>query len=90
MKKKIITGITVEEQMKRAKVILENEIIPQNKNYNTRKKRKRSFWKPFGLVVSLRAQKIMNRNPGELGRTIRHMRHEIKKRDASTEGSGAT
>ena len=30
---KIITGITVEEQMSKAKEILDNEIIPRNKEY---------------------------------------------------------
>jgi len=36
VKKKIITGITVEEQMKRAREILRTVIIPQNKEYKRR------------------------------------------------------
>jgi len=35
--KKIITGITVEEQMRKAKEILETQIIPQSKEYQKRK-----------------------------------------------------
>jgi len=35
--KKIITGITVEEQMRKAKEILETQIISQSKEYQKRK-----------------------------------------------------
>lgn len=38
MKKKIITGITVEEQMKKAKEILDNEVIPREKSFQKKKK----------------------------------------------------
>jgi hypothetical protein len=31
--KKIITGITIAEQMRRAKIILETQVIPQQKEY---------------------------------------------------------
>jgi len=36
--KKIITGITVEEQMRRAKRILDEVIIPREKEFQKRKK----------------------------------------------------
>jgi hypothetical protein len=35
--KKIITGITVEEQMRRAKKILDEVVIPQEKEFQKRK-----------------------------------------------------
>jgi hypothetical protein len=38
MKKKIITGITVEEQMRRAKKILDEVVIPQENEFQKRKK----------------------------------------------------
>jgi hypothetical protein len=37
--KKIITGITVEEQMRKAKLILETEVIPREKEYQKRQKK---------------------------------------------------
>jgi len=36
--KKIITGITVEEQMKRAQIILETVVIPQSLAFEKRKR----------------------------------------------------
>ena len=36
--KKIITGITVAEQMRRAKIILETQVIPREKLYRALKK----------------------------------------------------
>jgi len=42
MKKTIITGITIEEQMRRAKLILLNDILPREELYRARlKKRKK-------------------------------------------------
>ena len=37
MKRKIITGITVDEQMRRAHEILEKIIIPRSKEFQKRK-----------------------------------------------------
>lgn len=39
MSKKIITGITVKEQMKKAKKILKEKVIPQENEYQRRKKK---------------------------------------------------
>jgi hypothetical protein len=38
MEKRIITGVTVEEQMRRAKEILETVVIPREKEFQRRKK----------------------------------------------------
>lgn len=35
-KQKIITGITIAEQMRKAKKILKNQVIPQEKEYQKR------------------------------------------------------
>lgn len=35
---KIITGITIEEQMKKANIILNTEVIPREKLYQKKKK----------------------------------------------------
>jgi len=40
MSMKLITGITVEEQMKRAKKILDEIIIPREKEFQRRKSKK--------------------------------------------------
>lgn len=37
-KEKLITGITVTQQMSRARVILKNQVIPQEKLYQLHKK----------------------------------------------------
>jgi hypothetical protein len=43
-KEKLITGITVTQQMSKARIILKNQVIPREKQFQQDKKRGNKTW----------------------------------------------